>query len=275
MSDDAPQPDRLDRLLDEAIDAGRAPDAPDDLRAELDTQLAIDASIRRLFIPTQIADPAAIEMDRLVDEAIDAGRTGAPAIACEVALQRRIDEAVRRLFEPAQAQRERRRWRLSWGWGLAIAAVLTIASATVLYTTGTIGEGWGIDRRDPIVKLYEQQTSSGVVAASCETPEEFQEWVELHFKRSVRPVLDGDEGLTFVGWNYDNLLSDQTVVMVGEARGAGVVVILDRVSADRELPSHEGEGLRVFRREIGDLVFYEVTPLDEAVFLPTFELVEG
>jgi hypothetical protein len=46
-----------------------------------------------------------------------------------------------------------------------------------------------------------------------------------------------------------------------------VVLYIDRIANDANLPD-PGPGLRMFRKPVGNLVLYEVTPLDRPQVLP-------
>jgi hypothetical protein len=265
-------PDDIDRLvdrqIDESIDARSSPEA-DAQRAELELQLEIDAALKRLIRP----EASMSEVDLVIDRAIESG--AAPVSADpDVRLQVQIDAALRRQFgsdAPAVPIRRRPRWQ-----GLA-AAVLLLASGAILYSTGYAGRAWSwaadVMFPETLASLYHDHVSSGVVMANCETPEAFQAWVGANYREQVRPV--GAEGLTFVGWSYDDAISRYSGVMLGKALGEDVVVLVDRVERDREMTVPSGSGLRLFRREVGEVVFYELTPLEEPVFIGTFELVEG
>jgi hypothetical protein len=273
MTDQRPlPPDDLDRLIDrqidEGIDARLAPGADLD---ELEIQLRIDEALKRLMAP----DLAPGAVDVAIDRAIDAG-AATDRTHPEVRLQLEIDQALKRQFAsdaPASPIRRRPKWH-----ALAAAALLLAASAAILINTGYAERAWSwaSDKLYPhtLATLYHDHVSSGVVMARCETPDEFQAWVEANFRESVRPAPE-DEELTFVGWSYDNSISRYSGVMLGEARGEGVVVLIDRLERDHEMTLPEGSGLHLFRRALGAVVFYEITPLDEPVFIETFQLVDG
>ena len=236
MPDD---PTQLDRLIDAGADPA---DAPAELREEVALQADIDRSLRRLF--------------------------ETPEVDLDPALDARIDESLRRLFAPpaeaappAPIRMPRRRWM----GAVAAAAAVALVGAGVWLATRP-------PRERGLAELYAQHVSSGMVLFPCETPDQFQAWVEENYQASVRPEVEGED-LTFLGWNYDNAISKYTGVMLGKARGEDVVVLVDKASRDHAMSVDPASGLRLFRREVGGLVFYELTPLEEPVFVETLEAV--
>jgi hypothetical protein len=105
----------------------------------------------------------------------------------------------------------------------------------------------------------------------CETDEEFAAAVR---DRLGQPMLVGADaaGIELLGWAYteetsgygDTIISDDSMILLTRVEGQGVMVIVDRVEDERE-PMTIGDhlGLSLFRRVLGDLVLYEVTPRDE------------
>ncbi|MHC4428114.1 MAG: hypothetical protein ACYS0D_05860, partial [Planctomycetota bacterium] len=67
-----------------------------------------------------------------------------------------------------------------------------------------------------------------------------------------------------------NTLSPKTVYLLGRARGQPVMVFVDRVEQDRPSTPPPETPLRRWRKRIGKLVLYEVSPLEEPVFLNLF-----
>ena len=61
-----------------------------------------------------------------------------------------------------------------------------------------------------------------------------------------------------------------TLVLLAERDDAKVIVIMDRLRNDKVLTSPK-EGLSMFRKVAGDLVLYEISPLDHPILLPSLE----
>ena len=100
----------------------------------------------------------------------------------------------------------------------------------------------------------------------CENDAEFQASFR---ERLGQPLSLGElpEGLEAVGLSYSHTLSPTTVYLLARARGEPVLVFVDRV--ERDLPSTPPAEthLRRWRRQVGKLVLYEVSSLEEPVLL--------
>ncbi len=71
-----------------------------------------------------------------------------------------------------------------------------------------------------------------------------------------------------LGLDYAKVLSPLTVTMLGEVDHQKVLVIIDRITQDKPDAVNAGlGGLHAFRREIGSLVLYEITPLEKPQML--------
>ncbi len=202
-------------------------------------------------------------------------------------LDRRIDEALRRLIRPPSEDRLRaiaedavrkvastRRRPSVRRRGLAVAAAVVFA----------VGGGWqlyqalrpaaspgGTYQRQPwrsLHQVYGDWLVDGFRPA----------WVcadEREFAASFRSVLDqglrlGElpAGTTVLGLSYCHSITPQTTCLLARADGRPVVVFVDRL--ERDTPQPDPPGLRLFRRQVGQLVLYELTPLEEAAVLPSF-----
>lgn len=255
--DDHPEIDPVD----DVIDAGVEP--TDEVQADVDLQRRIDAVLRGALAPPEdVVDAPSLLVDRAIDDHIDC-RHALPDDD-EVGLQARIDDAVRRQMSPDESRLAIRRARRIPVLSIAAAIFVVIGAAALLML---LRQG-----EDDLTKLYVAHVESGFIQFACETPEQFQDWMEDNFEHAIRPEPVGDD-LTFRGWNYDSPISQYTGVMLGRARGEDVIVLVDHIDRDVDLTA-PARGLSLFRQTLGDLVFYELTPLDEPVFLPSFKLVD-
>lgn len=75
-------------------------------------------------------------------------------------------------------------------------------------------------------------------------------------------------GTTTLGLSYCNSLTARTTCLLATAGGEPVVVFVDRI--ERDHPQPVPEGLHVHRRQIGRLVLYELSPMEEPAVLPWF-----
>ncbi|MEM6689846.1 MAG: hypothetical protein AAF664_10490 [Planctomycetota bacterium] len=83
-------------------------------------------------------------------------------------------------------------------------------------------------------------------------------------------LIDLPDQYRMVGLSYLAGISRNSTSLLAEADGVPVVVFVDRLERDWHPPTgrFEDEGLSVSRSERDGLVFYEVSPLDEAVISP-------
>jgi hypothetical protein len=211
--------------------------------------------------------------DRVAAERRIAGDTKA---AREVELQGEIDRSLRRLFGEGGGVVEvpalggtiakvgpRTRWR--WVAAAAAVALVTLAGLYgVLLLTA--------DRTDRLGPIYTNEVAGGFVPREvCTDAAQFAAWTKEHYGQALYPSADAERaGVTLVGWSYGVGVTNYSGVLLARVEGTPVVVLVDKAKAEglRELPKPEGGSLRSFRRRIGDLVLYEVTPLAEPRVLP-------
>jgi hypothetical protein len=120
--------------------------------------------------------------------------------------------------------------------------------------------------------FYNRKIAEGFVPEwRCESDQEF---IRTFQHQLYQPLLlmTPPRGHQMGGLGYANILSPYSVYMVAHAGEERVIVFVDRLEADQNLPPLTDPELKRFRREIGELVLYELTPLDEPRFLPLFEV---
>jgi hypothetical protein len=201
-----------------------------------------------------------------------------PALARQVALQRRIDQSLGRLFAasdrsagrvaPAAAAGARPIAFRPLTW--SIAAAVLVGVALVVYFLSRPGTPAG---PGPLPGVYQGQVAAGFTPqVVCTTVPDFAAWVNQYYGQSLYPP-EKHEGVEFVGWNYAPAVSSNSGVLLATVGDKKVIVVLDRkVREKKPLPTPQGgEGLHVFRREVGSVVAYEVTPLDHPSILPILE----
>lgn len=110
----------------------------------------------------------------------------------------------------------------------------------------------------------------------CENDEQFKKAVN---DRLGQPLLLANSlpGVEVLGWAYSNKsyggspLTNQVMILLARVDSKDVVVFVDQKSNDREHLSVKHRcGLRLFRREVGELVAYELTPLAEPRVVQNF-----
>lgn len=166
---------------------------------------------------------------------------------------------------------------------------LAIAAALLLAAFG----GWALWQRfqpEQLPETFTRQPVASIITAAdyynAELASGFEpEWIckdDVEFGSTFRDRLgqalklnpSPEPGTRMLGLDYTKVLSPQTVSMLAECSGAKIVVLIDRRERDNSEAIHAGCGsLNIFRREIGPLVLYELTPLHQAYLLDLFEPV--
>jgi hypothetical protein len=105
-------------------------------------------------------------------------------------------------------------------------------------------------------------------------PALFAELVKNRLGVELFPDFARGVGVALTGWGYSNHwgtpLGPGTLVLLAERGEARIIVIMDRLKSDRTVKPPKA-GARMFRKVAGDLVLYEVTPLDEPIVLPMLD----
>lgn len=113
---------------------------------------------------------------------------------------------------------------------------------------------------------------AGIVSAGFEPREvctddaAFRDWMVRKFGQDL-VIPEGSPGVELVGWDYKRVLTTRTGVLLARVEGREVIVLVERREHAERLARRSG-GLRVFRRDVGGVALYEVTPMDEARLLP-------
>ncbi|MBT8484155.1 MAG: zf-HC2 domain-containing protein [Phycisphaerales bacterium] len=220
------------------------------LQQRIADQRLIDGSIRRVFAPPP-ADRFAGLLERAVVASEQPTTTGTPA------------RPLRSLTS------------MSWRRSAAVAAALALL----------IGGGWmiwAVARPAPtgayeqqayrsMATVYDDVVQSGLAPdVVCRDDEEFASWFRRSFGQPLR--LAGAADTTALGLGYSHTLSPFTIYVILTVDDAPVIVFVDRLTEDRGLPPDLPPGLRRFRRTVGDLVLYEVTPRETAGVLGRFSV---
>ena len=225
-------------------------------------------------------------LDNLLPEvqrqAFEARLKGDPEMHEGVRSQRRIDESLGRLFEPpsgsgivrrvtgpgvstpAGAQQKGDRLRRWLRPGIAVAAVvgLTVVGAWVLPPL--------FRPTPPLVAEYAARVASGWIH-DWECPQkQFAVTTRRRFGQGA-VLASIPAGVTPLGICYTNCISARTIYLIANVDGAEVAVFIDRIDKDPGQPGTGRDDLRQFRRELGPLVLYELTPLDGPRIIGAFE----
>ena len=239
---------RIEAFLDDRMDSSEKQAFLDllhqdpELRAEFDRQRAIDASLRRICDESRL-DP----------------------------LLGRLETALHNAPETRLAARSPVRvWR-----GFAAAALLAFSVCGVWYS-------WNVSKPKPIANVYEPQRwrsfetvyydtiRNGFKPAwICRDERQFQRAFSDRFRQPL--LLSAlPSGITAGGIAYSNTITESTINVLGKVDGTPIMIFVDKVAADHGPPPPPPPQLHLFRREIDNLVLYELTPLDRPHILPFF-----
>lgn len=243
-----PNDPRLDAFLDDQMNpSGRDAfadllDQDANLRAKFVQQRAIDSSLRRLYGQQQLEKLLEVIEASLVQNPGGAGR-------------------FRTAF---------RGWR-----ALSAAALVAISLGGLWYS-------WRITQPSPVVDPYAPQPWRSFATVYHDTIQDgFKPaWIcrnERQFERAFsrrfkQPLLLAalPSGITAGGISYSNTISEATINVLGKVEGAPVMIFVDKRTADAGPPPPPPPDLHLFRREIDELVLYELTPFDRPNILPYF-----
>jgi hypothetical protein len=70
------------------------------------------------------------------------------------------------------------------------------------------------------------------------------------------------EDVVALGLSYSNTISPRTMLLLTEVAGESVLVFIDRRDTDDERSLFRGDDIHLFRRNVGDLVLYELSPFE-------------
>lgn len=229
------------------IDLERDPE----LRAHVEMQRRIEASLGRLYADDELGDalPTSVASDP------------APALRLAGSPGQAPPPDARGSWSGASPARALPIQRLKW-YALAAAVVLGFGgvwSAYIHLTTPSF------ETFISPAELYATMEQRGFAPEFvCTTDPEFAATIADRFGQGL--LVAATPAIQLVGWAYGNvyegtMISPNTLVLLTKVDGEDVVVLIDRANADRSLPDPAPEtGLGLFRRRIGDLVTYEITP---------------
>lgn len=102
----------------------------------------------------------------------------------------------------------------------------------------------------------------------CKDDAEFKSWFSERFDQALL-IGELPEHISMTGLDYNNCLSARTLSVLMKVNGQGVVVLVDKLDPGKCAPK-VATGLHVFRRDLGKLVLFEITPLDQPQTLEHF-----
>ncbi len=230
--------ERLDRYLDDSLSgpelaAFEAQAASDpSLRAEIDRQRRIDASLRRSFAPVAVA------------------------------------AAQSAVSGPSRDVLGRIRWVVAAAAVIAIGTALAWPTLFPSHADSSKPTIVGKPRLSAPDASYEEILAQGFHPYTvCENDAQFADYTRTRFDQPL--VVKDPTGIQVVGWVYEQrVLSTSTLSLLVKDGADKIVVFLDRKGQDRQLAIAPDSKLHLFRAEVGNVVMYEVTPRDAASVLP-------
>jgi hypothetical protein len=250
----------------------------DSLRAQIDQQQTVDAALRRAFAPPAVGSPVFERVFRRVEEQVSAGQPQATPF-------RQSDNGqTYALHSASTPTRPLIRWRRTLALAAAIALVLiggallwTWLNPRLPYLPSNVVDSRpnpNAPRAMPLDEVYRKQIANGFkVAWVCKDQEEFASY---YSSRLGQPMVTTDPppGVQLLGLTYTGGLSELTIAMLAKVNDREVLVLADRADAHAKsghpLLKDAESGLFVHQRRIGELAFYEVSPLDTPHVLDLF-----
>ncbi len=267
-------PERLEAYLDGRLAAAAQAEfrrelaAKPALQAEILQQRRIDEALRRNFAP-----PAA---DAAWAAVLTARGGNAHAPATPASIPQLANPASAKPSDVKRAARKQSETiKLFSPAGMAIAALLAFVSITSLWITWNKAFVPGTTSPYPtasapfltLAAAYQSELQRGFKPLwLCRNEQELAGTV---FKYMDQGLLWANvpQHVSLLGLSISKTLSPRTVVMLAKVNGREVALFIDRKANDKPPQIDPSSGLRAFRGEVGELVLYEVTPLDKPALL--------
>ena len=247
------------------------------------------------------ADPIRARLDDYLDGLLDDAERRAfeaqlatdEQLRREVDLQRRIDDRLRGRFAPAPridapaapaplpttpAPAQRRR---HWAAVASVAAILLIAAGawfTIIRPNLMPPSGQGQVRPMAVDNVYNLMRRRAFEPEwKCETDAEFIAAVQDRLGFPALVQADPPE-LQVLGWAYAEsgayaIITMRTMILICRVEGGEhVLVFIDRLDADHPPERRDSSDLHLHRRELGELVLYELTPFEEPRVIERFTI---
>lgn len=216
-----------------------------------------------------------------------------PALRRAVHAQRQIDAALQRVYRAPNAEAVLARARaqaalrpvgtpriikLAWAVGAigaAAALVMFAVYTNVFDLRPSRPKVVDPDAYRRLENIYDAQVAAGFRPNwECREPEQFKSTFRNDLGQGLAfAMIPTDASVWGIGY-AETLMSVNTKLILVKLGDTPILVFVDRRSADREMVLPPGRGLNLFRRELGGLVLYEVSPLPEAKVLPLLSAVE-
>jgi len=154
--------------------------------------------------------------------------------------------------------------------------VIVAGLAWLLVVRSFPGEQTGIVFHDrPLADVYHETVEFGFEPYYvCDEDDRFRDTFYYRHGQALR-LVETPPGRRMVGLSYLHGISRHTTAMLARVDGEPVIVFVDQLDRDRPMKAPDpATGLHQFRRELGNLVMYEVTPRKQPVMMDYLELSE-
>lgn len=252
-------PDGFDSIMNDRLDAWFDGQMTDAERSDFECQLATDPALRK-----------AVTLQESIDDTLVRQFGERSTFSRNLALNGAASRIDASLKESGTRDRSHRP-RVSRPAALAAALALVFFGGWLALQ---IIPGGGPVPYDPRPWRTFQQAYDEINEPEwiCQ-PGEFEATFRTQYGQAIA-IGELSAGVEALGLGYCNTLTPSTTWILAQAEGEKVVVFIDRVERDSQLPQTLTGDLRVHRRTLGSLVLYEVTPLDEPTILPALRRVE-
>lgn len=268
MADDAPQfepRDSIDAYLDDQM--------PLEMRSRFEEQLAREAGLRD-----------AVARQREIDQSLKRLFVPAAGAGADAILARLNPSHAANKLENGQVHDSRPTThdsRLSQPRKF-VRMPLAIAAALVFLICGpfAIWNVWesmhqpkAIYEPKPVRPLdvaYRAEVDSGFNCDwECKTQSEFGAYFAARFGQPLQ-MKDVPGEVHSIGLKYTGGITPYTISYMAKVKGQPVMVFTDKIDADHGQSLADAKGLHIYKRTIGPLVLYEVSPLDKPTLLDLF-----
>jgi len=249
--------------------------------------------------------PADELIDAYLDDLLDASEARAyeqkvsqdNGLRDQVRLQQAIDESLGRLWPAGSADEALARIEQNLGWSgqanpvqdaaprklwssyaMAASFILIVglgAMLTVWYVANQPAEEtkpvFVMKAWRPLAEVYQEQVQQGFKPGwVCKTDEEFANTFDQRFGHGL-VLANVPVDVVALGLSYGKSISPDTVFLLARVEGQKVITFIDLAEKDSDQILPTDPGLRAFKRTVGPLVLYELTPLDQPHVLGLFK----
>lgn len=227
--------------------------------------------------------------------AFERALAGDAAMRDELRCAREVEASLRRTFTPPKQgltpylveQRPIVGWFTRHGQWLGVAALIVLTLTLALYFSPMFRSAAPPPFPQPgpstaTESLYRSLSRGGWNPSwTCGNDNEFAQSVVDQLGAPLLVRDDDAPDMVLVGWLYlpygmDPIITDKTMTLMVTHDEAHIMVMIDRAENTENRPTVMPDSdLRIFEQRVGDLIAYEITPLEEPVVLPRMFIPES